>query len=55
MQGKQEGQERRMAGKAKTSLYYLGCFVNEQRKGGFLYMQERCPTETSHEDLLAKK
>lgn len=42
MLGKQEGGERRMAGKAKTSL--MECCVIEQRKGGVLYMQERCPT-----------
>lgn len=44
MLGKQEGGERRMAGKAKTSLSSLVCYVKEQKKGGFLYMQERCPT-----------
>lgn len=44
MLGKQEAGERRMAGKAKTSLYSLGCYVKEQREGGVLYMQERCPT-----------
>lgn len=55
MLGKPEVGERRMAGKAKTSLYSLGCYVKEQRKGVFLYMQEKCPTLTFHEGLLTGK